>query len=250
MIIQGQALNQTQLDELRQLQLRNRIDRYKMIQENVSKVPFMPNIGKSQFFKPSHGVTHRDFADHQNSPKVSGGVYKHPNQTRISKKEFLLRQSLSALKEFGPAEERKVNQSLDVHAFRDPGDSLIGFSVSPSNFSTLNKPPERNHRINLPVLKSKGRAFDSKELLLTKDEIRAYNSSNQEIGPSPGAWDLANSRHKLKPMLKQVFSFNRVNLRNQLSQSIHHPPTFDQQQVFNESFFQSTVTQSLDAPTF
>lgn len=107
-----------------------------------------------------------------------------------------------------------------MHAF-NPNESLLGFSVSPSNFSTHHRAPEKNHRIKLPTLNSKGKTFDTKELLLTEDEIRAYNASNQDVGPSPGAWDLANSRHKLKPMLRQIFSYNRVNLRNQLSKSIN-----------------------------
>ena len=163
----------------------------------------MQNIGKSEFFNPGSGVTHRDMADDHSSPSVRGGAFRHMNEVRISRKEFELRKSMSYLKEFGPDSDRmKVNQSLDVHAFMDPArESLIHFNDSGSNFTNIRKKQNKNDRIRLPAL-NKSRDFATKDLALTKDEIKLHNESIKDFGPSPGVWDVASARKKLRPMVK------------------------------------------------
>ena len=52
-----------QLSEIRALSYRNVVDRFKLIKEDKSKNPFMQYIGKSEFFNPGSGVTHRDLAN-------------------------------------------------------------------------------------------------------------------------------------------------------------------------------------------
>lgn len=123
----------------------------------------MQFIGKSEFFKPGSGVTHRDLANDQSSPRVSGGAFKHMNKDRISRKEFEFRKSITNLKDFGPPELR-INQSMDVHAFMDPArESMIQFSDSPSHFVSKKT---KHDKIRLPVL-TNSRDFASKDLALT-----------------------------------------------------------------------------------
>lgn len=76
------------------------------MQEEKHHNPFMQFIGKSEFFKPIRGVIHRDLADDNSSPRVSGGIYQSTNESKISRKEFELRKSLSILKDFGPELDR------------------------------------------------------------------------------------------------------------------------------------------------
>ena len=77
---------------------RNRDDCYSLMQDERSRNPFMRNIGKSAEFSPSRGVTHVDRPGDASSPRVSGGVYRHPNANIISRKEFEQRKSLSHLR--------------------------------------------------------------------------------------------------------------------------------------------------------
>lgn len=88
------------IKEVRTIQnsARNRDDCYSLMQDERSRNPFMRNIGKSSDFSPSRGVTHVDRPGDAASPRVSGGVYKHPNANIISRKEFEQRKSLSHLR--------------------------------------------------------------------------------------------------------------------------------------------------------
>ena len=77
----------TIIKEIKSIQnsARDRADCYSLMQDERSRNPFMRNIGKSTDFSPSRGVTHVDRAGDTASPRVSGGVYKHPNSNIISR---------------------------------------------------------------------------------------------------------------------------------------------------------------------
>ena len=46
--------------------------------------------------------------------------------------------------------------------------------------------------------------------------MKGFNDSIKDIGPTPGALDIAAARKKLKPMMKRMFSFNKCGLKNNL----------------------------------
>ena len=48
------------------------------------------------------GVTHFDRAGDKNSPKVSGGQWKHPSKNVLSRKEFDFGKSYTTLNDVGP----------------------------------------------------------------------------------------------------------------------------------------------------
>ena len=81
----------------------NSIDRYSLVPAAISKNPFMTKLMKSSEFNPVQGVTHYEKANDLNSPKVSGGEWKHPDINILSRKEFEHRRTFTNLREVGPA---------------------------------------------------------------------------------------------------------------------------------------------------
>ena len=57
------------------------------------------------------GVTHFDRAGDKNSPKVSGGQWKHPSKNVLSRKEFDFGKSYTTLNDFGPRTELMTEQN-------------------------------------------------------------------------------------------------------------------------------------------
>ena len=99
-------------------------------------------------------------------------------------------------------------------------DRLMVQSVCSSNFTTHRRPINRTDRIKLPALKSLGKPFNTRNIMMSKEDIDAHNRSMIDIGPSPGAWDLALQRQRLAPVSKELLSFSQYSYRNPLSHSI------------------------------
>lgn len=155
---------------------KKRSDRFTMLKEIKSRDPFMKNFGKSAHFNPNPGVTHRDSAREQASPRVDGGKFKPSNASRISRKELEERQTLSLIHDIGPLELRsKVNQSVDVFAFQHSKDRIVQQSVCSSSFSTHRQPINRSDRIRLPALKSLGRPFNTRNMMMSRESIDKHN---------------------------------------------------------------------------
>ena len=98
-----------------------RNDCYSLLKDERRRNPFMAQALTSTEFAPESGVTHFERAGDANSPKVSGGEYRHSNRSVISRKEFELRKSLQNLKGFGPEtyqiSRSAIGRSLDVSRY-------------------------------------------------------------------------------------------------------------------------------------
>ena len=110
----------------------------------------------------------------------------------MSRKEFELRTSLTVLKEFGPEKTSKrntnVTQSMEIKPLR------TGFSSAGKSFSNLSG---ISYKPQLPKIKVFNKESVN-ELIASIQEVKANKEIIEQVGPSPGAFSIANVRKQLR----------------------------------------------------
>ena len=187
-----------------------RKDCYSIVTENLSHNPFMTKIMKSSDFTPEPGVKHTDNIQLAHSPSCSGGDFKSPRDGIMSRKEFELRTSLTVLKEFGPEKTSKrntnVTQSMEIKPLR------TGFSSAGKSFSNLSG---ISYKPQLPKIKVFNKESVN-ELIASIQEVKANKEIIEQVGPSPGAFSIANVRKQLRQSPENSISFKRVGIKQPL----------------------------------
>ena len=173
----------------RRREARRRKDCYSLVQEDLSRNPFMTKIMKSSEFTPSAGVKHTDNIELANSPSIHGGDFKSPKNV-MSKAEFELRTSLTILKQMGPEKganrrNRKVTQSMEIKPYRQTDLSTAGKSFSNFTESRVGSAVRR-----LPKIKVFNKE-SIKDMIASLKDVQANKVIIDQTGPSPGAFTIA-----------------------------------------------------------